>query len=119
MLGLAAFSGVLIFAGLWFCPFALLFHAPCPACGLTRATRALAHCDLASAVRFHPLAPVAVPALALYIAAEMYWEIVHGGSELRPPWRKHTERFFGALVIAGALVWAARFFGAFGGPVPV
>jgi hypothetical protein len=48
---LAAFTGL---PGLP-CLFRLVFHFPCPGCGLTRSFTALWHGDFAHSLRFHPL----------------------------------------------------------------
>lgn len=100
------------------CPLVLIAHVPCPACGLTRATLALLHGDVAEAVRFHPLAPVAVPFLALYVGARTLWEIARG-TPARGRWEEVCQRILAVLAVSAVIVWAARFFGAFGGPVPV
>jgi hypothetical protein len=42
---------------LWPCMFARLTGRPCPGCGLTRATAALAKGDWASVMVYHPFAP--------------------------------------------------------------
>jgi hypothetical protein len=43
------------------CPFLALTGIPCPLCGTTRAWDATLHGDLTTALRFHPLAPIALP----------------------------------------------------------
>jgi hypothetical protein len=50
------------------CPFLALTGMPCPLCGTTRAWDASLHGDLATAFRFHPLAPLVLP---LWIVATM------------------------------------------------
>jgi hypothetical protein len=40
------------------CPLRAMLGLPCPSCGLTRAFCALAHLDLASALRYHALSPL-------------------------------------------------------------
>ena len=49
------------------CQSRLLFGAPCPGCGLTRATNALLHLHVGESLRLHPLA---LPVLG-YIAVEL------------------------------------------------
>jgi hypothetical protein len=50
------------------CPFKLLFHCPCPGCGITRSIMALWHGDLLLSFRFHPLGvPVVLIAVALVL----------------------------------------------------
>ena len=48
----------------------MLFHAPCPACGLTTAFAHLAHFQLAASLRAHPLGlPLFVGTLVLLMLA--------------------------------------------------
>ena len=119
----SAIAGVVGLA-VWFsvplCPFAIVTRHPCPGCGLTRATLALARGDVASALHFHPLAPLVVP---LIVGAIVYNVLLY----LRAGKRAATETLQGRWVTLGGIalgalmvgVWIARFFGAFGGPVPV
>jgi hypothetical protein len=52
------------------CGFLLLFHAPCPACGLTTAFAHLAHFQLAASLRAHPMGvPLFAGALVLLVVA--------------------------------------------------
>jgi hypothetical protein len=106
--------------GLPLCPFALLTHHPCPGCGLTRATVALAQGHLGEALHFHPLSPVLAPLVlgALAFNAVSYvrkgrWSAAEG---IQGRW---LTRLGLALFAALIAVWIARFFGAFGGPVDV
>jgi hypothetical protein len=92
------------------CLLRLTAGIPCPACGLTRAALALAHLDLARAQRFHPLA-LALAGLAAVTAALAF--VVSDGA-----WRRLVPRVLGAAAVALMLVWALRFAGCFGGPVP-
>ena len=41
----------------------------CPLCGMTRSFVALAHGDLAAALRFHPAGPLLFAAMAVFVAA--------------------------------------------------
>ncbi|AUX43765.1 hypothetical protein SOCE26_052200 [Sorangium cellulosum] len=106
--------------GLPLCPFAIVTRHPCPGCGLTRATFALAQGHVAEALRLHPLSPVVAP---LVIAALVYNAATYvkdgrvaAAESLRGAWVTGL-----GLALAAAMlgVWVARFFGAFGGPVPV
>lgn len=102
------------------CPFALLTRHPCPGCGLTRATLALLHGDVASAVHFHPLVFVVTPVVGLVLAHHAYAYV--RGAEPSPIDARRRRFENAAWIVFGAamiLLWIARFFGAFGGPVPV
>jgi len=119
-LAAAAFAGVVFFK-LPICPTATFFGIPCPGCGLTRATLALAHGHLGAAVALHPLAPVISPLFA-WLAAKAALDYVRGDREQRGDDARRarwTTRLGATLLMALLFVWAARFFGAFGGPAPV
>lgn len=121
MLALSALAGFAILLEAPLCPTATLLGIPCPGCGLTRATFALLHGDLHGALRLHPLSPLLTPLFvgALLTAALGYI----AGPERRLPRLPIPRRF--VTPIGWALfalvfgVWLSRFFGAFGGPVPV
>lgn len=66
-LGLLILLAVLAYTGIWKCPMDYIFGIPCPLCGLTRAYSALLHLGFAEAFYYHPLWPIAVPALVLFI----------------------------------------------------
>jgi hypothetical protein len=100
------------------CPLAFVMHVPCPTCGITRATSALLHLDVAGAWHMHPLVFLVVPYLVTLIAFDG-WHWVRAGK---------TGSFLGlraARVIGFTIcallfaTWIARFFGALGGPVSV
>jgi hypothetical protein len=99
------------------CLSAALLHIPCPGCGMTRATLALLHGDLSSALAFHPLSIVIAP-LGAAFAVEHATRYVWSGhaAAARSRWRE-------ALLLAGVAllitVWIMRFFGSFGGPVAI
>ena len=102
------------------CPSAGLFGVPCPGCGMGRATLALLRGDLGAALHLHPLVPLAAPVFIGFALASA-WSYVRG--PVQPPRSARAERAISAVALAcvvGLLVvWLARFFGAFGGPVPV
>ena len=104
------------------CPTAGLLGLPCPGCGLTRATLLLLQGEFAAALSFHPLV---IPLAPMYFGALGWFalELVRGPE--RPTWspRWITQRWFsmfGVVVLFATMaVWGLRFFGYFGGPVPV
>jgi hypothetical protein len=111
------------------CPSAALLGVPCPGCGLTRATLALLHGDLATALRFHPLVPILTPAYVGLLGA-IVASYVRGSPVVAPagPGTGRPRSFLMSrtatalawiLVVLVVAVWVLRFFGWFGGPVPV
>jgi hypothetical protein len=103
------------------CPFAAIFHQPCPGCGTTRAVRALLSLDFATAIHFNPMAPLVVLSVAV-IVCEGLWLVVQEGHAKNLGMRTATTWALRVLAVAVVLevpIWALRFFGLFGGPVPV
>lgn len=107
--------GALLVSGLPLCPFAFLSGLPCPGCGLTRAGLCLLRGDVLEAMRYSPLAPIVVPFVGV-VAGRSLWLYLRGKNELPPRWITRGALGLWALLIA---VWALRFTGLFGGPVPV
>jgi hypothetical protein len=102
------------------CPVAIVARQPCPGCGLTRATLAVLHGDLHEAVRLHPLVFVVTPVIALAFSYNAIQYVRRGqwfaSEKLSGRW---VNAAWITLGVAMILLWIARFFGAFGGPVPV
>ena len=103
-------------AGVPVCPTALLFGLPCPGCGLTRATLALAGGDVAAAQALNPLAVVVSP---LFVGAAGFaiYRYVRGGRIDAHGWGAGWVLALGMGALTA--IWLARWFGYFGGPVPV
>jgi hypothetical protein len=101
------------------CPTAGMLGIPCPGCGLTRATLAALHGHFAQALHLHPLVFFVTP-VYLGVISSLALGYIRGG--VRPP-SKRAGKVVTALAIMLFIslmsVWIARFFGAFGGPVPV
>ena len=117
----SAFAGIVHFR-LPFCPLASVLGVPCPGCGLTRATLALGHGDLRQALALHPLVLVLAPLFiwALSSAAIGYVRAPHDPRPARLWVASRTMTALASLLMLATLgVWGARFFGYFGGPVPV
>ncbi|MEZ4374732.1 MAG: DUF2752 domain-containing protein [Polyangiaceae bacterium] len=105
------------------CPSARMFNQPCPGCGLTRATMAALHGHLGEAFHLHPLFFLAAPFHA--------FALVYGSWLLLAPKRlqpsndalfasgKRIGQLYIVISVLLVVLWVARFFGAFGGPVPV
>jgi len=108
-----------IFIELPLCPTAAMFGFPCPGCGLTRATLAAFQGHFAEAFRFHPLFLLVTP-LYLGVIGSLGWTYIRGRG-YAPSRRK--DKLITALALTAFVllfgVWVARFYGAFGGPVPV
>lgn len=121
----AIFAG--IFAGivgfrLPFCPLASVLGVPCPGCGLTRATLALAHGNWQHALELHPLVFVLAPLFiwAMASAAIGYVRSPRGAQPVRLWIASRTVTVLASLLMLATLgLWGARFLGYFGGPVPV
>ncbi len=111
----------LLLSGSVRCTFATLTHHPCPGCGTTRSAWAMLHGDLGEAFRFNPLGPFVI--LCLFVlAVESIVDIWKDGNADRFASRGPGKWALYTLFVVCALelvVWVARFFGAFGGPVPV
>jgi hypothetical protein len=103
------------------CWFARLTHHPCPACGSTRAVVCLLHGDLAGMLRYNPLGPVA--AVVVGVAAVHALALVFVDGDFRRvgegPFGRAVKRALLVVLALEIALWITRFFGAFGGPVPV
>lgn len=112
---------VALLSGQMKCAFAMATRHPCPGCGTTRAASALLHGDLAQAFRYNPMGPVVIAALFV-VAAESVFRVARYGNVqdlgTRGPARFAVRVLLVALVLQ-IVVWIARFFGFFGGPVPI
>ena len=102
----------------WDCPVRTLIHVPCPTCGMTAALRALVHFDVSGAFHANPLSFVVLPFVAVLVAMELGGFVV---TNKFGTWtNKSAVRIAGITMCAALfLVWIARFFGAFGGPIRV
>ncbi|HLV22271.1 MAG TPA: DUF2752 domain-containing protein [Polyangiaceae bacterium] len=115
----ALLGGGVLALGLPICPAAAVFGIPCPGCGLTRATLALARGHFGEALHLHPLVPLLAPlylGLLVYGCRSFLAQAPRAADAVLD--RRLTWLAGGSLVLL-LLVWIARFFGYFGGPVPV
>ena len=112
-----ALSIALLLSPVKLCLMALALRIPCPGCGMTRATLALLHGDVARAFAIHPLSPIIAPLAAGWIVtqAASYVRTERGFGTARVP--RSIELVAAALVMLLFGIWLARFFGCFGGPV--
>ena len=67
MVCVLAVIAVLVFSGIYRCPFDFFLGIPCPMCGMTRAIFALFHGDVSGAFNLHPLWPLVPAVLILYV----------------------------------------------------
>jgi hypothetical protein len=92
------------------CGMRVVLGIPCPGCGMTRALLAAARLDWAASMRWHPLAlPLLVVAGAMAALAFVVGDVA---------WRRLLVAVTTAASMTMLLVWALRFAGLFGGPVP-
>ncbi|MEO6417806.1 MAG: DUF2752 domain-containing protein [Polyangiaceae bacterium] len=117
---LMALAGSLVFVTSLppLCPMRILLGVPCPSCGLTRATRLAISGDFAGATHLHPLWFVVLPFVAA-IACVQIARYVRTGETTAFEGNVLVTRAAKVLLALLAVVWIARFFGAFGGPCPV
>jgi hypothetical protein len=115
----AAFA--LLYAGAVPCVFARVLHLPCPACGSTRAVLAFVRGDLDGVFRTNPLGPVAAVLLGVFAVQAVASVVRRGDFQAVGEGRigAISKRALAAVVALEIALWIARFFGAFGGPVPV
>lgn len=112
--------GGAIALGVPLCPVAIITRHPCPGCGLTRAALELAQGHVAEALRLHPLSVILVPVIGLFLAYNALAYLRDGRTSATESLQGRTATAIAvALGVLGVGVWIARFFGAFGGPVPV
>jgi Protein of unknown function (DUF2752) len=122
--GLSLLGAIALALEVPLCPSATLLGIPCPGCGLTRATLAILRGDVRSGLALHPLVFVLGPLFFGLVGAAAL-SYVRGPRMTTASWLtsltvSRTLTAFGWLLLVSVVtVWAARFFGAFGGPVPV
>lgn len=92
------------------CPLRALTGIPCPGCFLTRAVAASLHGDLATAVHWHPIGPVA--ALLLIV-----WSVVSIRQKRLVPAHGSGVALAGLAVLL-AIAWGVRMVGRFGFGLP-
>ena len=119
--GPALLLAVALFVSPPSCPLATRFHVPCPGCGLTRASRLLLSGDVSASLHLQPLLVPLVLAMAALGVGVVAATLVHGHPGALVQARSGRAVLVFALVVTAATValWALRFTGFFGGPVPV
>ncbi|MEO8800267.1 MAG: DUF2752 domain-containing protein [Polyangiaceae bacterium] len=109
----------LLWSGVWSCPTAKLFHVPCPGCGSTRAVRALLTGDFVG-VAINPFGVLTAVAFGLFTVRAIYLEYVDGHvRRLDEAWGAWVAKGLVVVALLELALWTLRWFGLFGGPVPV
>lgn len=121
VLSVVVLVGLLVLVELPLCPSATLFGIPCPGCGLTRATLALLKGDPYRAHQLHPLVLLLAPLYFALLGAAALNYVTGPTEQTGRAWLsgRLATTLAWALFVLVVGVWIARFFGAFGGPVPV
>ena len=103
------------------CTMAMLFHRPCPGCGMTRAVRLLAAGHVGASLRMHPLALPVLGIWLLLMATTLWTTAIHGSplAMMKGRLGRITLAAIAVVYTAVFMLWIARWFGLFGGPVPV
>jgi hypothetical protein len=115
-----AFAAAPAAFGLQKCQFAAVFHRPCPGCGMTRAGKMMLAGDVIGSLRMQPLAMPMVAAGG-FIALMTVIATYRYGLPLinRMRMGRLSIVLIGSVYAATLLLWILRWFGLFGGPVPV
>jgi len=103
------------------CALAVLFRIPCPGCGMTRAIELLALGRFGASIRMHPLALPVLVVGAVFVSSTV-WTTFRLGSPLRLLESRYARAALACLVVVYAALfalWAVRWLGYWGGPVPV
>ena len=102
------------------CSFAKMFHRPCPGCGMTRAVELLLLGDWRASLHMHPLAVPMVVAGGTF-ALSTVWATFLFGTPLvhRSRFGRAALALLASTYLATLALWVLRWFGYFGGPVPV
>jgi hypothetical protein len=120
---LAGLFAIAVHSDFPLCPMASSLGIPCPGCGLTRATLALLHGDVHTALRFHPLVAVLAPLFIAFVgtaALDIVRDPARPRRRSRIRWNSRAMNIVAAaLLVLTFGVWLARFAGFLGGPVPV
>jgi hypothetical protein len=97
------------------CPMRVGIGIPCPGCGLTRATVAMARLDFHGMLHFHPLAPILTPLVVWSFAKPVLLAL----GWIKQAWVDRIPRppqfIWVALGVAMIGLWMARLFGLLGG----
>ncbi len=111
--------GLLLLSRVPVCPVANLTGFPCPGCGLTRATLAACTGHFADALHLHPLVFFATPMLSVWALSAAHSYLKRGRVLFSDELARVLMPALKALYAALILLWVVRFFGVWGGPVPV
>lgn len=103
------------------CTMAMLFHLPCPGCGMTRAVRLLAAGHVEASLEMHPLALPVLGVWALLMATTLWttWTLGTPLAMMKGRLGRVALAVIGVVYGAVFALWVLRWFGLFGGPVSV
>lgn len=102
------------------CTIARVFHRPCPGCGMTRAMQLLLLGDWRASIAMHPLAVPMLVAGGAFAASTVWATYVYGLPLVHKSRLGRISIGLLAVTYAACIVlWALRWMGYFGGPVPV
>jgi hypothetical protein len=102
------------------CGFAKMFHTPCPGCGSTRAVIALATGNVDAFLHANPFGILMAIFAGALAVDSLRSVLLHGdftGMDGRVG--KIVMRGVAVVAVLEVVLWIARFFGAFHGPVAV
>jgi hypothetical protein len=103
------------------CGFAQMFGVPCPSCGSTRSALGLVHGDWQQVLRMNPVGMLAVGILGIFWVRAI--QVLLREGTLRKfgiaPFERRAGGILAVVVGMEILLWIARFWGLFGGPVPI
>jgi hypothetical protein len=119
LLAAAALVGAVVVAKVPLCPVAIALGQPCPACGMTRATLAILGGDFGGAFDLQPFAFAISPIFGVWIALAARSYVAAGRASLPPRVALVVTTSLIALHVGLIVFWIARFYGFWGGPVPV
>ena len=103
------------------CTMATLFHRPCPGCGMTRAVHLLAEGHVRESLQMHPLTVPLVMVWLLFAGSTVWatWTTGTPVSVVKTRFGRVTLAAMVVVYVATFVLWTLRWFGLFGGPVPV
>jgi hypothetical protein len=116
---IAGAIGFVLVARVPVCPLASVAGIPCPGCGLTRATFACLGGHFDEALQLQPLVFFATPMVGVCAVLASHSYLKRGRVTFPDPVGRWLMPPLKAVYFALIAFWVLRFFGVWGGPVPV